>query len=104
MAFYICPSPSNKSATAHASASAADNPNRIALYIALSNPFIPPPKFKGGPIYKISYDLSQDYRMFIVRSTYDSDLQRAKSSLANIVSQFTNTVSDDITILQLAVA
>ena len=42
--------------------------------------------------------------MFIVRSTYDSDLQRPKSSLANIVSQFTNTVSDDITILQLAVA
>jgi len=73
--------------------------------IVLSNPFIPPaPKFKGGPIYKISYDLSQDCRMFIVRSTYDSDLQRPKSSLANIVSQFTNTVSDDITILQLAVA
>ena len=38
-----------------------------------------------GPIYKISYDLSQDYRKFIVRSTYDSDLQRAKSSLGNIV-------------------
>ena len=29
-----------------------------------------------GPIYKISYDLSHDYRKFIVRSTYDSDLQR----------------------------
>jgi len=29
------------------------------------------------PIYKISYDLSQDYLKFIVRSTYDSDLQRA---------------------------
>jgi len=41
-----------------------------------------------GPIYKISYDLSQDYREFIVRSTYDSDLgrQRAKGSLENIVS------------------
>jgi len=25
------------------------------------------------PIYKISYDLSQDYLNFIVRSTYDSD-------------------------------
>jgi len=31
-----------------------------------------------GLIYKISYDLSQDYRKFIVRSTYDSDLQRVK--------------------------
>ena len=39
-----------------------------------------------NPIYKISYDLSQDYRKFIVRFTYDSDLQRAKSSLGNIVS------------------
>jgi len=38
-----------------------------------------------GTIYKISYDLSQDYRKFIVRSTYDNDLQRAKSSLGNIV-------------------
>jgi len=40
----------------------------------------------GGPIYKISYDLSQDYRKFIVRSTYDSDLQRAEISLRNIAS------------------
>ena len=40
----------------------------------------------SGPIYKISYDLSQDYRKFIVRSAYDSDLQRAKSSLGHIVS------------------
>ena len=40
----------------------------------------------SGPIYKISYDLLQDYRKFIVRSTYNSDLQRAKSCLANIVS------------------
>jgi len=53
-----------------------------------------------GPIYKISYDLSQDYRKFIVRSTYDSDLH-ATSSLGNIVSSFTNTVSDDLTILQV---
>ena len=27
----------------------------------------------SGPIYKVSYDLSYDYRNFIVRSTYDSD-------------------------------
>ena len=39
-----------------------------------------------GPIYKISYDLSQDYRKFIVRSAYDSDLQHAKSSPGNINS------------------
>jgi len=38
-----------------------------------------------GPIYKISYDLSYDYRKFIVRSTYDSDLKRAEISLRNIV-------------------
>ena len=31
-----------------------------------------------GQIYKISYDLSQHYLKFIVRSTYDSDLERAK--------------------------
>jgi len=30
-----------------------------------------------GPIYKISYDLSYDYRKFIVRSPYDSDLKRS---------------------------
>jgi len=48
------------------------------------------------PIYKISYDLSHDYLNLIVRSTYDSDLQRAKISLGNIVNQFTNTVSDDL--------
>jgi len=39
-----------------------------------------------GPIYKISYDLAYDYRKFIVRSTDDSDLKRAKISLRNIVS------------------
>jgi len=39
-----------------------------------------------GPIYKISYDLAYDYRKFIVRSTYDSDLKRAEISLRNIVS------------------
>jgi len=42
-----------------------------------------------GLIYKISYNLSYDYLKFIVRSTYDSDLQRAKIYLGNIVSQFT---------------
>jgi len=36
--------------------------------------------------YKISYDLSQDYRKFMVTSTYDSDLQHADISLRNIVS------------------
>jgi len=39
-----------------------------------------------GPVYKISYDLSYDYRKFIVRSTYDSDLERAEIFLRNIVS------------------
>ena len=39
-----------------------------------------------GSIYKISYDLSYDYRKCIVRSTYDSDLKRAEISLWNIVS------------------
>jgi len=39
-----------------------------------------------GPIYKISYDLAYDYRKFIVRSTYDSDLKRAEFFGRNIVS------------------
>ena len=39
-----------------------------------------------SPIYKISYDLSYDYRKFAVRATYDSDLKRAEISLRNIVS------------------
>ena len=39
-----------------------------------------------GPIYKIPYDLSHDYRKFVVKSTYDSDLKRAEISLRNIVS------------------
>ena len=57
-------------------------------------------KNSWDPIYKISYDLSHDYVNFIVRSTYDSDLQRAKISLGNrpIVNQFSNTVSDDLMI------
>jgi len=53
------------------------------------------------PIYKMSYDLSYDYRKFIVTSTYDSGLKRAEISLRNIVSQFTNTISNDITILHV---
>jgi len=54
-----------------------------------------------GPIYQIFYDLSYNYRTCIVRSTYDSDLKRAEISLRNIVSQFTNIISDDITILHV---
>ena len=40
-----------------------------------------------GPIYKISYvkTLKIIFK-FIVRSTFDSDLKRAKISLGNIVS------------------
>ena len=56
---------------------------------------------RWGPIYKISYDLSYDYLKFIVRSSYDSDLRRAKVSLRNVLSQYTNTISDDLTILQV---
>ena len=44
------------------------------------------PQPARGPIYKISYDLSYDYLEFIVRSTYDSDLQRAKISARNILT------------------
>jgi len=39
-----------------------------------------------------------DYIKFIVRSTYDSDLERGKTSLKSIINQFVNTVSDDLTI------
>ena len=38
---------------------------------------------------------------FIVKSTYDSDLGRANIFLRDIVSQFTNNMSDDLTILQV---
>ena len=48
-------------------------------------------------MYKISYDLAYDYRKFIVRSTYYSDIKRAEISLRNIA----NTISDDITILHV---
>jgi len=40
---------------------------------------VPTPRGKSwGTIYKTSYDLSYDYRKFIVRSTYDSDLKVLK--------------------------
>jgi len=38
------------------------------------------------PIYETSYDLSQDYLTFIVRSICDGDLERANISVRNIVS------------------
>ena len=44
-------------------------------------------------------DLSQDCLEFVVRSTYDSDLQRAKISFGNIV--ISNTASDHLTILRV---
>ena len=47
-------------------------------------------------IYKISYDLSYDYLKFVVRSTWDSDLQHAKISLRNIVS-YNNNNNDRLT-------
>jgi len=37
-----------------------------------------------APIYKISYDLSEDYRKFIVGSTHDSDLQSAKPGISQV--------------------
>ena len=49
----------------------------------------------------MSYDFHRIIFLFIVRSTYDSDLQRAKTSIRNIINQFTNTVSDDLMILQV---
>jgi len=39
--------------------------------------------------------------MSVVRGTYDSDIERAKISLGNIVSKFTNNISDDLTILRV---
>jgi len=41
---------------------------------------------------------SSRYLMFI---TYDSDLQCTKISIRNVVSQFTNMISDDLTILKV---
>ena len=60
-----------------------------------------PARTSWGPIYETYYGLSYDYPKFIVRSTCDSDLQRAKISLRNIVSLIANTVSDDPTILRV---
>jgi len=39
-------------------------------------------------IYKISYDLSQDYLKFIVRPTHYSALRCAKISVKNIVREY----------------
>jgi len=39
-----------------------------------------------GPIHKISYNLLLDLLKFIVRLTYDSDLQHAEISLRDIVN------------------
>ena len=55
----------------------------------------------GGPIYKISYDLSYDYRKFIVRSTYDSDLICAEISLIEYRQLNYDTIFDDIMILHM---
>ena len=41
-----------------------------------------------GPVYTISYDLSYNYLRFIVRSTYDSDLQCAEISLRDKCSPY----------------
>jgi len=54
-----------------------------------------------GPIYKISYDLSYDYRKFIVRSTYDSDLTCAEISLREYRKLIYDTIFYDITILHM---
>jgi len=51
-----------------------------------------------GPIYKISYDLVHDYRKFIVRSTYVSDLTCAEISLREYRKLNYDTIFDDIMI------
>ena len=55
----------------------------------------------GGPFCKISYDLAYDYRKFIVRSTYDSDLTCAEISLREYRKLNYDTIFDDITILHV---
>ena len=45
--------------------------------------------------------LLQDYLKFIVISTCDSRLKRAEICPSNITSEFSNTISDNITILQV---
>jgi len=54
-----------------------------------------------GPIYNISYDLAYDYRKFIVRSTYDSDLTGAEISLREYRKLIYDTIFDDIMILHV---
>jgi len=59
------------------------------------------PVFLGPDLQNILQFFIRLSSKFIVPSTYDSDLRRAKISLRNIVSQFTNTISHDHTILQV---
>ena len=53
-----------------------------------------------GSIFKISYDLSYEYRKFIVRSTYDSDLTCAEISIREY-RKLIDDIFDDITILHV---
>ena len=69
--------------TTHAAADAVKPHTQRATAAFMAGPGDPDPR---GPIYKISYDLSYNYRKFIVRSTYDTDLWCAKISFTNIVS------------------
>ena len=43
--------------------------------------------------------MSYNYLKIIVRSTHDSDLQRDKISVKNIVSLFKSTISDELAAL-----
>ena len=56
-----------------------------------------------GPDLQNILRQSYDYLTIMpkLRSTYDSDLKSAKISFRNIVSYFGNTVSDDLTTLQV---
>ena len=86
--------------TAHIAAAAAET---ISSCCGSSRPTILQQTVSkpGGPISEKSYDLSKDYLKFIVKSTYDSDLRCAMISLRNIVRQLTNTISNDLRILQV---
>ena len=45
----------------------------------------------------LSYDLSEDYLKFVIRSTYDSGLRRDKISHGNIVGEFkTETITKTV--------
>jgi len=48
------------------------------------------------------YLATYHYVEFIARSAYDGDWRRAKISLRNIVSKFSYTISDDLTILPVS--